>query len=139
MLSIDQVAFRYDVDRATIWRWRKAGKFPKPIRAEEGLRWDEGFLDAWDKAIQQAPELLKLDYADWKEMESKTTVKWTPTCREAMKKENPDAESTLRELKLRLALSAAATNGELVGTVIDLTSEIQRLKIIVRKIKNLVK
>ena len=28
-LSVDQVAKRYGVSKASIWRWRRQGKFPK--------------------------------------------------------------------------------------------------------------
>lgn len=31
-LSVEDVAARYDVSKDTIWRWRREGDFPKPIK-----------------------------------------------------------------------------------------------------------
>ena len=31
-LTVDQVAERYDVSAATIWRWKRSGRFPAPRR-----------------------------------------------------------------------------------------------------------
>ena len=38
--SDKQVAYRFVVSRATIWRWVKEGKFPKPVKLSPGCtRW----------------------------------------------------------------------------------------------------
>lgn len=37
-----------DVDPSTLWRWRKAGVFPSPIKLTSGnLRWRKKDVDAW--------------------------------------------------------------------------------------------
>jgi prophage regulatory protein len=37
-----------DVGSVTLWRWRKAGNFPSPIKMASGtLRWRKSDLDAW--------------------------------------------------------------------------------------------
>lgn len=50
-LSIQQVADRYDVNKATIWRWGKDPAFPKPIALSAGCtRWRLADLEAWEAA-----------------------------------------------------------------------------------------
>lgn len=39
-LTDRQLAERYGVNRATIWRWSQAGRFPKPVQLTPGTtRW----------------------------------------------------------------------------------------------------
>ena len=39
-LSVDQVAQRYGVSTDSIWRWKREGKFPAPVRVGSGItRW----------------------------------------------------------------------------------------------------
>jgi prophage regulatory protein len=41
--SVHRMAERYDVGPATIWRWTKQGKLPKPKRISPGCsRWHNG-------------------------------------------------------------------------------------------------
>lgn len=138
MLSIKEVTERYKVARSTIYRWLGSGAFPKPVRIGDGdtVRWREEDLDAFDR--KGKVEMIQLDDKDWEAMQA-TTGEWTSTYREAMKKENPDNGNTLRELKVQLGLSGDSTNGEVLGATMDTKSEIQRLKIIVRKIRGLLK
>ena len=42
---------RYPVAPATIWRWVKLGKFPRPERlGSQTTAWKVELLDAWDAA-----------------------------------------------------------------------------------------
>lgn len=44
------VANRFGVDRATIWRWSKNGKFPKPIKISDGCtRWLLREIENWEE------------------------------------------------------------------------------------------
>lgn len=47
-----QVAARYGVNRASIWRWLKSDKsFPKPVSLSPGCsRWRLEDLEAWERA-----------------------------------------------------------------------------------------
>ena len=37
-----------DIDPATLWRWRKSGNFPSPIKLTRGnLRWRKKDVTAW--------------------------------------------------------------------------------------------
>lgn len=39
-VSAAQLAERYAVDRATVWRWARNGKLPKPVKiSEQCTRW----------------------------------------------------------------------------------------------------
>lgn len=52
-LSVQRVARRYDVSVATIWRWVKAGEFPKPRKiAGRITRWAVADLEAYDRAMR---------------------------------------------------------------------------------------
>ncbi|UTH45327.1 helix-turn-helix transcriptional regulator [Loktanella salsilacus] len=54
-LTVREVAVRYGVDAATIWRWRKnaANSFPQPHDfGPQTKRWKIADLDAWDDAIK---------------------------------------------------------------------------------------
>lgn len=48
-LSVEQVAARYNVSKDAIWRWRREGDFPKPVKL--GLRtsrWRLSDLEAYE-------------------------------------------------------------------------------------------
>ena len=41
---------RYEITRATVWRWVREGKFPKPIKLGANCtRWKSSDVDAWEK------------------------------------------------------------------------------------------
>ena len=44
-----QLADRYGVSRATVWRWVQRGKFPKPVKLSPGCtRWRLADVEAWE-------------------------------------------------------------------------------------------
>lgn len=48
-LSDKSVATRYDSSRATVWRWVKEGKLPRPIKLTNGTtRWKVSDLETWE-------------------------------------------------------------------------------------------
>jgi prophage regulatory protein len=50
-LSDTQLAARYNVHRATPWRWAQSGKFPKPVSLTTGCtRWKLSDIEAWEAA-----------------------------------------------------------------------------------------
>lgn len=51
-LTDKQVAARYGVDRAAIWRWRRTDPdFPDPVKLTPGTtRWRIDELEAWESA-----------------------------------------------------------------------------------------
>ena len=50
-LTADQLTERFQVDRATLCRWRETGYLPKPIKSStrRGVVWDATVIDAWEK------------------------------------------------------------------------------------------
>lgn len=49
-LSADQVANRYNVHRASIYRWAKEADFPKPIKLGDNCtRWSLEDIEAWEQ------------------------------------------------------------------------------------------
>jgi len=52
-LSDMQVAARYAVSRATIWRWSRGTDFPDPVRLGPGTtRWRLSELEEWERKHQ---------------------------------------------------------------------------------------
>ena len=48
-LKIEQVAERYNVSKDTIWRWRRKGDFPSPMKlSEKTVRWRLSDLEEWE-------------------------------------------------------------------------------------------
>ena len=48
-ISDKQVAGRYEVSRATIWRWVKEGHVPPPVKFTPGCtRWRLSDLQTWE-------------------------------------------------------------------------------------------
>jgi prophage regulatory protein len=48
-LSDKKLAERYDTHRATIWRWVREGKLPKPVKLTSGsTRWSIADLEQWE-------------------------------------------------------------------------------------------
>jgi prophage regulatory protein len=53
--DVQALAARYDVHPATIWRWVKAGRFPKPVQLSPGVtRWNSAEVEAFDAAREAA-------------------------------------------------------------------------------------
>jgi prophage regulatory protein len=51
-LSDQDVASRYGVSRITVWRWSKAGQFPKPRKlGANTTRWLASEIEAHDAAL----------------------------------------------------------------------------------------
>lgn len=50
-LSDTQLAARYNVHRATLWRWAQTGQFPRPVSLTPGCtRWKLSEIEAWEAA-----------------------------------------------------------------------------------------
>jgi len=47
-LSDKDVAARYSVHRASIWRWVKTGNLPAPIKLNGSTRWKLSDIEAWE-------------------------------------------------------------------------------------------
>lgn len=48
-LSVEQVASRYNVSKDTIWRWRREGDFPKPLKlGGKTSRWRLTDIEVWE-------------------------------------------------------------------------------------------
>ncbi|MEQ8429819.1 MAG: AlpA family phage regulatory protein [Silicimonas sp.] len=48
-LSVDQVAQRFNVSKDTIWRWKRHGEFPKPVKlGGTTTRWRLAEIEAWE-------------------------------------------------------------------------------------------
>ncbi|MFP7572440.1 helix-turn-helix transcriptional regulator [Marivita sp. S2033] len=48
-LSVDQVAKRFDVSKDSIWRWKRNGDFPKPVRlGGSTTRWRLSDIEDWE-------------------------------------------------------------------------------------------
>ena len=52
-LSDKHLAERYDVARATIWRWAREGKFPLPVKINGATRWKISEVEAWETGQEQ--------------------------------------------------------------------------------------
>lgn len=47
-LNDKQVASRYSVSRATIWRWHLNRTFPQSVKINGSTRWKLSDLEAWE-------------------------------------------------------------------------------------------
>lgn len=48
-LSVDQVAKRFEVSKDSIWRWRRNGDFPKPVKlGGSTTRWRLADIEEWE-------------------------------------------------------------------------------------------
>lgn len=53
-LKDQEVAARYGVHRATVWRWVEAGQFPQPVRLSPAVtRWRLSDLEAHEAALDR--------------------------------------------------------------------------------------
>lgn len=39
---------RYEVARATVWRWVREGRFPSPVKINGCTRWKLSDIEAWE-------------------------------------------------------------------------------------------
>lgn len=47
LMSLQEVCEVVPVHRMTIWRWSKAGKFPRPVMIGSRSLWSEREVSAW--------------------------------------------------------------------------------------------
>ena len=47
MLNVDQLSDTFKKNKSTIYRWVKAGKFPKPIKIQNSTMWRESEIKAF--------------------------------------------------------------------------------------------
>lgn len=48
-LSVDQVAVRFSASKDSIWRWRRDGEFPAPIKlGGRTTRWRLADIEGWE-------------------------------------------------------------------------------------------
>lgn len=51
-LSDTQVAARFSVSRATVWRWIRSSEFPQPVKLSPGCtRWRLADVEKWETAL----------------------------------------------------------------------------------------
>jgi prophage regulatory protein len=53
-LSVHNVAKRYQVSKATIWRWTQNSCFPDPVKLIGCTRWRLADIEAWEKQQAEA-------------------------------------------------------------------------------------
>lgn len=55
-LTVKQVADRYNVTKATIWRWvRTDPTFPRPVKfSEQATRFEFSALESWEQSRRAA-------------------------------------------------------------------------------------
>lgn len=54
-LSDKHLAERYEVARATIWRWVREGRFPSPLKITAGCtRWKLSDIEQWEEKQEVA-------------------------------------------------------------------------------------
>jgi prophage regulatory protein len=52
-LTVQQVAARLGISKATIWRWKAAGTFPTAVKLSAGsTRWRLADIEAWENTLQ---------------------------------------------------------------------------------------
>ena len=51
LISVTTLANRYDVTKATIWRWAKEGTLPSPVKIKGSTRWSVAKLDEWESTL----------------------------------------------------------------------------------------
>lgn len=48
-LSVEEVSIRFGVSKDTIWRWRRGGEFPPPVKlGGRTSRWRLSDIEAWE-------------------------------------------------------------------------------------------
>ena len=64
-MSDTALAARYQVSRATIWRWAQARRLPNPIKLSEGCtRWRLAEVEQWEHEQLKASGLQKPSQSD---------------------------------------------------------------------------
>jgi len=53
-LSDKALATRYEVHRASVWRWAQNGKLPSPIKINGATRWKLADIEAWESKQEVA-------------------------------------------------------------------------------------
>jgi prophage regulatory protein len=52
-LSVDQVAARFDVSKDSIWRWKRQGDFPPPVKLGGNTsRWRLADIEEWEGQLK---------------------------------------------------------------------------------------
>lgn len=52
-LTVQQVAARLGISKATIWRWKAAGTFPSAVKLSAGsTRWRLADIEDWEATLQ---------------------------------------------------------------------------------------
>lgn len=55
-LTLKQVCHRETISSATVWRWVREGRFPKPVSlGENTTRWRVSDLEAWESSLSEEP------------------------------------------------------------------------------------
>ena len=51
-LSVDQVAHRFGVSKDSIWRWKRRGDFPRPVKlGGTTTRWRLSDIEDWEATL----------------------------------------------------------------------------------------
>jgi prophage regulatory protein len=48
-LSVKSLSKKFEVSRATVWRWASTGKLPRPIKLYGSTRWRAADIAAWEE------------------------------------------------------------------------------------------
>ena len=51
-----EVSNRYGISRPTVWRWAKAGTFPKPKKLNGSARWKLEEIQQWEDNLKDYDE-----------------------------------------------------------------------------------
>jgi len=51
--SASTLATRYDVSKATTWRWSREGQIPSPIKINGSTRWSISDLKSWESSFNE--------------------------------------------------------------------------------------
>ncbi|PSJ45379.1 AlpA family phage regulatory protein [Zobellella taiwanensis] len=54
LLNVKQVQALVPASRVSIWRWEKAGKFPKSVKLGGTTRWRESDIQKWISGLKAA-------------------------------------------------------------------------------------
>lgn len=50
-LSVDQLAQRFGVSKDSIWRWKRKGDFPAPVKLGGTTRWRLSDIEEWESQL----------------------------------------------------------------------------------------